>query len=444
MVSENISEFYCAVCSENEIKINPHVLKVLQETTETENVTLKLSGSHHLRNVQRLDDQDILALSKCLKNNKSVTGLDLRYNNITDEGVGHLAELLQEESLALRSLDLMLNDFQRNGAEVLAKSLECNSTLLSLRLSGNKMESRGAMQLASSLQVNNTLQELQLADCDLDTQSVIAFSIVLKSNRTLLSVDISRPLLFSLQEEWAVHFSDMLALNSSLVELHLGKMGLSDIGMERLTEGLRQNHGLRYLDLRCNRVTRDGVRFLAGLLEQNPSLEVIDLSSNRIEDVGAMYLSEAVALPGCSLRELSVCCNNIGSKGLLSLAHSLAVSTTLSHLYIWGNLLEEPVCQAFRELTSSGRLPAEQTDVSAYEVDGRVFLAEVFQRLRKHYIRTNCSETDTSTMSNTAAEPFKKHASSTDSNFPPHTSEQRVPLQSNLNPPHTHQHPNRL
>lgn len=97
------------------------------------------------------------------------SGLDLRYNNITDEGVGHLAELLQvkipgfswmvrfswncyisnscflcrhisyqlfaccilcffftgqEESLALRSLDLMLNDFQINGAEVLAKSLE--------------------------------------------------------------------------------------------------------------------------------------------------------------------------------------------------------------------------------------------------------------------------------------------------------------------------------
>ncbi|KAK5849807.1 hypothetical protein PBY51_014112 [Eleginops maclovinus] len=381
---------------------------------------------------QRLDDEDILALSKCLKNSKSVTGLDLRYNSITDEGVGHLAELLQEDSLALRSLDLTFNDIQKKGAEVLAKSLECNSTLLCLRLSGNKIESRGSMQLASSLQVNNTLQELQLADCDLDTQSVIAFSIVLKSNRTLLSLDISRPLLFSLQEEWAVHFSEMLALNSTLMELHLGKMGLSDTGMERLTEGLRRNTGLRYLDLRCNRVTRDGVRFLANLLKQNPSLEVIDLSSNRIEDVGAMYLSEAIALPGCSLRELSVCSNNIGTKGLLSLAHSLAISTTVSHLYIWGNLLEEPVCQAYQELISSGRLPANQTDVSAYEVDGRVFLAEVFQCLRKHYYRTNCSETDVSALSNTAAEPLKKKASSLHSNFPPHTIEQRVPLQSSI------------
>lgn len=52
------------------------------------------------------------------------------------------------------------------------------------------------------------------------------------------------------QEEWATHFSKMLAVNTSLVELHLGKMGLTDTGMERLAEGLKRNHTLRYLDLR--------------------------------------------------------------------------------------------------------------------------------------------------------------------------------------------------
>lgn len=47
-----------------------------------------------------------------------------------------------------------------------------------------------------------------------------------------------------------MHCSEMLAANSSLVELHLGKMGMSDTGMERLAEGLRRNRSLRYLDLR--------------------------------------------------------------------------------------------------------------------------------------------------------------------------------------------------
>uniref|UniRef100_A0A3B5AYG3 Leucine rich repeat containing 34 n=1 Tax=Stegastes partitus TaxID=144197 RepID=A0A3B5AYG3_9TELE len=358
---KTISEFYEAVCAEYDIKINPDALHVLQKAAATGNFTLKLSGNNRLRRVQRLSDADVLALSKCLHNNKRVTGLDLRYNKIRDEGAEHLAELLQG-----------------------------NGSLLSLRLSGNKIGNRGAMYLASMLQVNSSLQQLELADCDLATQSVIALSIVLKTNKALRSVDISRPLLFSHQEEWAVHFSEMLAVNSSLLELHLGKVGMSDSGMERLTEGLRLNHSLRYLDLRCNRVTRDGVRRLAEVLKQDSALEVIDLSSNRIEDEGAAYLSEAIVVLYLTFcLRLSISSNNIWTEGLLSLAQAMKANTTLTHVYIWGNHLEEPVCQAFGELLSSGRLPAEQTDVSAYEVDGRLFLAESPNGLRKHWFGSN-------------------------------------------------------
>ncbi|XP_041669686.1 leucine-rich repeat-containing protein 34 [Cheilinus undulatus] len=420
MASENISVVYTAVCKEHEIKINPHVLQVLEKTVEKGSATLKLSGNNRLKPVQRLDDKDVFALSKCLKNNRSVTALELRYNNITDGGIHDLADLLQEESSSLKSLDLMFNDIQTDGAEVLAKILQGNSTLLSFCLSGNKIGNKGAMCLASMLQVNKTLKELELADCDLATQSMIAFAIVLKRNKSLCSLDISRPLLFSHQEEWAVHFSEMLAVNSSLVELHLGKIGLTDTGMERLTEGMKLNHSLRYLDLRCNRVTRDGIRHLAKVLKQNPTLEVIDLSSNRIEDEGASYLSEAITQRGCSLKELSVISNNIRTEGLLSLAQAITLNTTLNHFYIWGNHLDEPVCQAFRELISSGRLHQDQTDVSAYEVDGRVFLAEVSNSLKRHYDRTTSSDTDTSSTPNTTADPSIGNTTSPESIIAPH------------------------
>ncbi|XP_034562922.1 leucine-rich repeat-containing protein 34 isoform X2 [Notolabrus celidotus] len=414
MASDNMSDLYSSACSEQHVEMNPRVVRVLRRSTGTGNVSLKLSARNRLECVQRLEDKDVSPLLKCLRNNACVTGVDFKYNNITDKGVGDLADFLQDNS-SLKSLDLTLNDVGTDGAEVLAMSLKSNSSLLSLRLSGNKIGNRGAMHLAGMLQVNDTLKELELADCDLATQSVIAFAIVMQSNKTLRSLDISRPLLFSLQE-WTVHFSEMLAVNSSLVELHLGKTGMTDTGMERLTEGLRLNHGLRYLDLRCNRVTRDGVRHLAEVLKQNPTLEVIDLSANRIEDEGASYLSEAIARPGCSLRELSVVCNNIRTEGLLSLAQAMTANLTLSHVYIWGNNLEEPVCRAFRELTSSGRLPSDQTDVSAYEVDGRVFLAEVCLGLRRHYDRTN---TDTSFTSNTAADLLPEHPNNPDFTLTP-------------------------
>ncbi|XP_023137199.2 leucine-rich repeat-containing protein 34 [Amphiprion ocellaris] len=396
MEIKTISEFYEAVCDKSGTKINPDVLEVLQKTPATGNLTLKLAGNIRLRRVQRLSDDDVLILCKCLQNNQHVTGLDLRYNNIGDDGAGHLAELLQQQNSALRSLDLMFNDIEADGAKALASSLQTKSSLLSLRLSGNKLGNRAAMDLVSMLQVNNTLQELQLDDCDLATQSVIALSIVLKSNKVLRCLDISRPLLFSLQEDWVIHFSEMLAVNGSLLELHLGKMEMTDSGMERLTEGLKLNQSLRYLDLRCNRVTRDGVRRLAEVLKKNSALEVINLSANRIEDEGAAYLSDAIASPGCILKELSVSSNNIRTDGLLSLVQAMKTNSTLTHIYIWGNHLEEPVCLAFRELISSSRLPPEQTDVSAYEVDGRVFLAQVSNSLRKRWFRCDAGHSSSS------------------------------------------------
>lgn len=42
----------------------------------------------------------------------------------------------------------------------------------------------------------------------------------------------------------------MLKVNKTLRELHLGKHGMTDTGVERLCEALKMNSSLRYLDLR--------------------------------------------------------------------------------------------------------------------------------------------------------------------------------------------------
>ncbi|XP_023856309.1 leucine-rich repeat-containing protein 34 isoform X2 [Salvelinus sp. IW2-2015] len=370
----SITDVYSSVCKELKLRTNRYILEVLQETEgKTGDITLKLTGNDRLRKVEQVTNKDALALSRTLRDNDSVTGLDLRYNCITDEGAGHLADLLKS-----------------------------NDALLSLRLTGNKIGNGGAMHFASMLQVNSTLQELDVADSDLGTQSVIAFAIVLNNNKSLRSVNISRPLLFSHQEETAVHLSGMLVVNQCLRELHLGKMGMTDCGVERLTDALRTNYTLKYLDLRCNRVTRDGARCLAKVLKNNGTLEILDLAFNRIEDDGALYLSQAIALPTCNLKALFIPSNNIATVGLVSLSRAMQANNTLTHIYIWGNRLEEPVCQAFSDLLSSGRLSSEQTDVCVYEVDGCVCLAEIFHGLKRHYYWTPSYGQDGNPASNAA------------------------------------------
>lgn len=53
------------------------------------------------------------------------------------------------------------------------------------------------------------------------------------------------------------------------------------------------------------------------------------------------------------------------------------------------SLLARP--QAFHQLISSQRLLPDRTDVTAYEADGRVFLAEVSNSLDKHRHRISSS-----------------------------------------------------
>ena len=63
---------------------------------------LVLRGNNYLLTDTRLNDSDMLALYKTLVNSVYVTGLDLRYNNITDEGAVYIGDLL-EVSLKLAS-----------------------------------------------------------------------------------------------------------------------------------------------------------------------------------------------------------------------------------------------------------------------------------------------------------------------------------------------------
>ncbi|XP_016337541.1 leucine-rich repeat-containing protein 34-like [Sinocyclocheilus anshuiensis] len=386
---EDLQNRYLSVYVEVQQPPNTCVLEVLEDNISSDG-SLKLTGNvnDQLKHGDRLTDDDMLVLSKTLVGNSAIKGLDLRYNNITDKGAVYVAHLIQENE-SLQSLDLMCNNIEAYGAEMIAKSMHKNKSLKMLRMTGNKIGNKGAMQLAAMLQINSTLEEIDISDCDLATQSVVAFAIVLKNNRKICAINAGRPLLFSLQEETTVHMAQMLVVNKTLRELHLGKHDMTDTGVERLREALKLNVSLRYLDLHCNRITRDGAKCLSEVLKQNPSLEILDLSSNRIEDDGAVYLSEAIKLPHSKLKALSVTSNNIGKEGLKSFNEAMKVNSCLTHIYIWGNKLEKPVCVAFSRLISSGRLLEEHTDVSPYEVDDHVFLAEVSHGLRRHYYWTS-------------------------------------------------------
>ncbi|XP_065413871.1 leucine-rich repeat-containing protein 34 isoform X5 [Chrysemys picta bellii] len=331
---------YLQTCQESSQLENPFIAHMLEEAekadiTLTKGITLKIAGNNRLVPVQKVTDEDFRMLACILSNNTFVTGLDLRYNVLTDVGAEHAAKFLQENS-TLHYLNLMFNDICTNGAELIAKALHRNETLLHLRMTGNKIENKGGMYFASMLQINSTLEKLDLGDCDLGTQSLIAIATVMSHNKAMKALNLNRPILYSQEEETTVHTALMMKNNSCLMELHLCKHEIKNFGVERLCDALYENHSLRYLDLSW----------------------------------------------------LAVVSNNISGKGLVALSDSMKTNMVLSYIYIWGNKFDEATCVAFSDLIKTGRLKPNCTDVDPYEVDGHVYLAELSHGLKRHYYWT--------------------------------------------------------
>ncbi|PNI77903.1 LRRC34 isoform 1 [Pan troglodytes] len=357
-----LQKHYSNLCMEKSQKINPFILHILQEVDEeikkglAAGITLNIAGNNRLVPVERVTGEDFWILSKILKNCLYINGLDVGYNLLCDVGAYYAAKLLQKQ-LNLIYLNLMFNDIGPEGGELIAKVLHKNRTLKYLRMTGNKIENKGGMFFAAMLQINSSLEKLDLGDCDL--------------------------------EESTVHVGRMLKENHCLVALHMCKHDIKNSGIQQLCDALYLNSSLRYLDVSCNKITHDGMVYLADVLKSNTTLEVIDLSFNRIENAGANYLSETLTSHNRSLKALSVVSNNIEGEGLVALSQSMKTNLTFSHIYIWGNKFDEATCVAYSDLIQMGCLKPDNTDVEPFVVDGRVYLAEVSNGLKKHYYWTS-------------------------------------------------------
>ncbi|XP_057355865.1 leucine-rich repeat-containing protein 34 isoform X2 [Manis pentadactyla] len=372
----SLQEHYYDLCMEKSKKINPFILHILQKVDDEiekrlKGITLNIAGNSRLMPVEKVTGEDFWILSKILKTNPYINGLDVRYNLLNDVGAYYAAKLLQK-----------------------------NTTLKYLRMTGNKIENKGGMFFAAMLQINSSLEKLDLGDCDLGMQSVIAFATVLTQNQTVKGINLNRPILYGEQEEATVHLGHMLKENHCLIQLHMCKHDIKNCGLKQLCDALYRNRSLRYLDVSCNKITHDGMKCLADVLKSNTTLEVIDLSFNRIENAGANYLSETLASHNRSLKALSVVSNNIEGEGLVVLSQSMKTNPVLSNIYIWGNKFDEATCVAYSDLIQMGRLNSNNTDVEPFEVDGRVYLAEVSNGLKKHYYWTPTYEEACSHSSN--------------------------------------------
>ncbi|KAL1132015.1 hypothetical protein AAG570_011625 [Ranatra chinensis] len=363
---------------------------------------------------RRINDVDIETICEFVKTHPEVVGLDLSYNRITENGASYLFYFLTGNK-CLESLNLMDNNIRN--VDVL-QEMGADLHLKTLRLKGNELEKKlgmnydpdsiaedgdmpkpvrtrelrprddrprmlhaplmnwvvqGGMAIARLVEETMTLEVVDVGQTEQDVYSLVHLTNALAFNRTLTVVDLSGLLSRLYYQAHTDHFArligNMLKFNTTLVELHLEKNGLTDHDLEvMLWHGMEVNKTLQLIDLSANHIGDQGADILASYLDHTRQLKGIMLRSNMIRDTGARSLSFKLPFSKVILLDLSH--NRIGDQGMVDLLLTLKKPFPLLAFFFFGNLFKERVIKLVHKLILAGELWNDAVDVVVYEVDG--------------------------------------------------------------------------
>jgi NLR family CARD domain-containing protein 3 len=228
-------------------------------------------------------------LSGALKVNAGLRYLDLRCNNIGDEGAASWLDVLTKCNTKLTKLDLYGNDnISGTIRSAIASFIDANKAGIrqlhaeaELDLSSKDIGEVQAKRIASELLENTAVTMLVLNKNRIGRQGCVDIADALIKNRILRSIRLDYN---SIDNAGCLAIAAALKENMVLTKLSLNGNRIGPAGAAALAETLRMNSILRELGLGQNNVGNDGVASIADALRRNEALERLDLSGNRISD----------------------------------------------------------------------------------------------------------------------------------------------------------------
>ncbi len=363
---------------------DPIILGLRQENV----LALNLKGRSY-------SDQDAITLAGALRENSSLSSLNLARNELTDTGAlaiadvlttritrmsidlrgnrsitaaaaiglatktslrslaisNHDSTLLWEKNLAsafiantrLRSLALEVNVFDDQGAESLASIIASGGSLASLDMYRCPLTGdAGATSFATALATNTALERLRWRYSSLRHPHIATLALALTSNATLKTLDLQG----NLKADHVAEIATALSVNTTLTSVDLSKNAIADAGATALANALRNNSTLKSLRLKNNDITDVGGSALANALTVNSALILLCLKTNRITDVGGSALASALTA-NTTLTSLGLNLNRIGDTGGESLANTLRINSSLTRLNLKDNELTQATIFAY-------------------------------------------------------------------------------------------------
>eukprot|EP00347_Sterkiella_histriomuscorum_P007848 403347332 len=234
-----------------------------------------------------------------------------QYINLTDEDLGddHMKQMVTYliEKGGVHQIQLRRNQIGDEGAKELAKFIKQNDKLCqNIEISRNQIREEGGKAIYQALRQNAWIKTFLI-----DFGNMISPKLLEKINDELrANHNIEQFVTPSIEKK-----------NEDIY----GKLQIHDKGPEFIRCSLKSVDifKLQQLDLSDNLLTSIQAKKIAKTLITNQSLKILSLSNNLIDYKGAEYLAEAIK-QNFKLKMLNISYNNLGDKGIATLILPIA------------------------------------------------------------------------------------------------------------------------
>jgi len=355
IIKELFNDRYCRIIS---LDFSYNILDSTAKHTIAKalsiNTTIETLSIKNIKLVESRGHQIIEAL----RNNKTITSLDIGCNNLDankwegnldnlDEDIDEeydkygvysiiedyaiaIANMIKENTTIVK-LNLERNCLGEFGIDVIADALCVNTTITNLNLSRNNLEEYGTQKITDALYTNTTITNLNLSDNWLGENGALVIAEALYVNTTLTSLDLSHNYLrrnsFS-SEMGIIAIANALCKNESITELNLehNKIGLN--GARELSKALYVNTTLKILNLENNKIREEAAREIGKALGANTTLKVNKLDKYGVHEIVGVLRNNN------TLTSLNIGCNDISEKEEKLVRDTLRENHILTELII--------------------------------------------------------------------------------------------------------------
>ena len=323
------------------------------------NTTIETLNLSNIKLVESRGQEIVVAL----RNNKTITSLDLGCNNLDaskwegewnnldedidevydkygvyasiEEYVIAIANMIKENTTIVK-LNLESNCLGEYGIHELANALRVNTTITNLNLSKNNLEEYGTQKIADALYMNTTITKLNLSSNWLGENGALIIAEALLVNTTLRSLNLSHNYLRRngfRSEIGIIAIANALCKNKSITELDLehNKIGLN--GAQELSKALYVNDTLKILNLENNKIREESACEIAKALYVNKTLKVLNLSDNKLDKYGVHAIIDALRNNN-TITSLDLGWNDLGENEKKRVRDALRENHTLIELFV--------------------------------------------------------------------------------------------------------------